>query len=66
MGFPRKSLAPVSPKVGLKEDFYHYYFIVGNNKTSRIVVVSVRSMQRRSIPTPSPPVGGIPYSSAST
>lgn len=26
MGFPRKSLAPVSPKVGLKEDFYHSLF----------------------------------------
>ena len=26
MEFPRKSLAPVSPKVGLKEDFYHSLF----------------------------------------
>ena len=41
------------------------YFIVGKSNTSRIVVVSVRSMQRRSIPIPKPPVGGIPYSRAS-
>ena len=26
MEFPRKSLAPVSPKVGLKENFYHSLF----------------------------------------
>ena len=42
------------------------YFIVGKSNTSRMVVVSVRSMTRRSIPIPRPPVGGIPYSRAST
>ena len=34
--------------------------------TSRIVSRPVRSIARRSIPSPSPPVGGIPYESAST
>ena len=48
-----------------EEIFEEYYFIVGKSNTSRIVVVSVRSMQRRSIPIPKPPVGGIPYSRAS-
>jgi hypothetical protein len=40
--------------------------IVGNNKTSRIDSASVNSITRRSIPIPNPPVGGIPYSKAST
>ncbi|GIT45557.1 MAG: hypothetical protein Ct9H300mP12_01420 [Acidimicrobiales bacterium] len=35
---------------------------VGKRITSRIVVVPVRIMTRRSIPIPSPPVGGRPYS----
>ena len=36
----------------------------GNSSTSRMVSESVRSMTRRSMPTPTPPAGGIPYSSA--
>lgn len=39
-------------------------FIVGNNRTSLIDALSVRNITIRSIPMPSPPVGGIPYSSA--
>ena len=39
-------------------------FIVGNNNTSLIAWLSVRSITRRSIPYPIPPVGGIPISSA--
>ena len=42
------------------------FFMVGKRRTSRIVVVSVSNMTRRSIPMPSPPVGGMPYSRAST
>ena len=38
--------------------------IVGKRITSRIDLASVRSITRRSIPIPSPPVGGIPYSRA--
>jgi len=41
-------------------------FIVGNSRTSRMEAESVRSMTRRSTPKPRPPVGGMPYSSAST
>ena len=36
----------------------------GNSSTSRIEAESVNSMTSRSIPTPSPPVGGRPVSSA--
>src|SRR5215467_2517062 len=36
----------------------------GNRMTSRIEGLFVRSITRRSIPTPSPPVGGRPYSRA--
>ena len=45
-----------------------YYFgrMCGNRMTSRIDRLSVRSMTRRSTPTPSPAVGGSPYSSART
>ena len=39
-------------------------FIVGNSNTSLIAWLSVRSITRRSIPYPIPPVGGIPISSA--
>ena len=39
-------------------------FIVGNRSTSLIAWLSVRSITRRSIPYPIPPVGGIPISSA--
>jgi len=39
-------------------------FIVGNSSTSLIAWLSVRSITRRSIPYPIPPVGGIPISSA--
>jgi hypothetical protein len=36
----------------------------GKRMTSRIEGESVKNMTSRSIPTPSPAVGGIPYSSA--
>ncbi len=38
----------------------------GKRMTSRIEREFVNSIARRSIPTPSPAVGGIPYESAST
>ena len=37
---------------------------VGNSRTSRIVVAPASSMTRRSMPTPRPPVGGMPSSIA--
>lgn len=40
--------------------------ISGKRMTSRIDREFVKSIARRSIPTPSPAVGGIPYESAST
>jgi hypothetical protein len=39
-------------------------FMAGNNKTSLILLASVRNMTRRSIPNPQPAVGGKPYSKA--
>ena len=39
-------------------------FIVGNNNTSLIVGLSVRSITSLSTPKPRPPVGGRPYSRA--
>ncbi len=36
----------------------------GNSSTSRIEAESVNSITRRSMPTPRPPVGGYPTSSA--
>ncbi len=38
----------------------------GKRMTSRIVSQPVSSIARRSMPSPRPPVGGIPYESAST
>ena len=38
--------------------------MVGNKRTSRIEGASVKSITKRSIPIPKPPVGGIPYSKA--
>ena len=50
-----------------KETYFdHYGRIVGNKSTSRIDAASVKSMTNRSIPIPRPPVGGMPYSRAST
>ena len=40
------------------------FLITGKRITSRIDGLLVRSMTSRSMPTPSPPVGGSPYSSA--
>ena len=40
--------------------------MAGNRITSRIEGCPVISMTRRSTPMPSPPVGGMPYSSART
>ena len=42
------------------------YRKAGNSTTSRIVSRPVSSITKRSIPKPSPPVGGIPYERAST
>ena len=39
-------------------------FIVGKSRTSRMDGASVNSMTRRSMPMPTPPVGGRPYSMA--
>ena len=44
----------------------HFDRIRGNRMTSRIDLLSVRSITSRSTPTPSPAVGGSPYSSART
>ena len=56
--------------VNKKEDFYiflHYFnFIVGKSITSLIVSEFVSNITSLSIPIPIPPVGGIPYSRAST
>ena len=38
----------------------------GNRITSRMLGLSVSSIISRSMPTPQPPVGGMPYSSART
>jgi hypothetical protein len=40
------------------------YRIAGKSRTSRSVFAPVSSITRRSIPSPTPPVGGIPCSSA--
>ena len=40
--------------------------IVGKRMTSRIDAESVKNITKRSIPIPSPPVGGSPYSRACT
>ena len=58
----KKRNTQVNTRVSL---FMNYQRIVGNNSTSRIDCASVNSMTRRSIPIPKPPVGGMPYSSAS-
>mmetsp|Transcript_7365 Transcript_7365/g.25965 ORF Transcript_7365/g.25965 Transcript_7365/m.25965 type:complete len:276 (+) Transcript_7365:477-1304(+) len=41
-------------------------FMAGNSSTSLMLMLSVRSIVRRSMPRPQPPVGGRPYSSALT
>ena len=41
-----------------------FHFIKGNAMTSLMLGLSVRSITRRSIPIPMPPVGGIPVSTA--
>lgn len=46
--------------------FYLTGFIVGNNNTSLIDAELVSSITSLSSPSPSPPVGGIPYSSEVT
>ena len=45
---------------------HNYGRNVGNKRTSRIDGASVNNMTKRSMPIPSPPVGGMPYSNAST
>jgi len=45
---------------------FHSGRMCGNSKTSRIEAELVSSITRRSIPMPSPAVGGIPYSKALT
>src|ERR1019366_9947042 len=58
---PRREKIPAGEKEG-----DHFGRIKGNRITSRIDGEFVKSMARRSIPMPSPAVGGIPYESAST
>src|SRR5262249_13134106 len=58
-----KSMRSKMPRV---ERAYPLGRIVGKAMTSRIEALSVSSMTSRSIPMPSPPVGGRPYSSAVT
>ena len=63
-------LAPAAEQIAqsdLKLE-WHVYFgrMCGNRMTSRIDLLSVSSITRRSMPTPSPAVGGSPYSSART
>src|SRR5690554_717838 len=57
-------------KVACRLPFYLNYFVFclacGNKITSRIFGVFVSSITNLSIPIPIPPVGGIPYSNAST
>src|SRR5207244_13619113 len=51
--------------VQLEGNVHHSRFrMSGNRITSRIDRLLVSSITSRSIPTPSPPVGGSPYSSA--
>ena len=45
-------------------DLHCSRFNAGNRITSRMVGLSVNSIIRRSMPMPTPPVGGMPYSSA--
>lgn len=45
--------------------FLYRGLIVGNKITSLMFLVLVRSIQSLSIPIPTPPAGGIPYSRAS-
>lgn len=45
---------------------HNYGRNVGNKRTSRIDGASVNNMTKRSMPIPSPPVGGMPYSNTST
>src|SRR5439155_25777891 len=55
------------PRNHEKDNFWQRYsrfLISGNRITSRIDGLFVRSITSRSIPTPSPPVGGKPYSRA--
>src|SRR5205814_10444662 len=47
-----------------REDGHHSGRSIGNRITSRMFVWSARIMSRRSIPMPTPPAGGMPYSSA--
>ena len=54
----------VAPRDVPGEPHRYSALIVGNRITSRIDGWFVSSIQRRSMPMPSPPVGGMPYSSA--
>ena len=57
-----------SARRGQGDILFHFYdpfsLSWGNRITSRIDCWLVSSITRRSMPMPSPPVGGIPYSSA--
>src|SRR5262249_54649740 len=58
-------LARRTARAGRMRHAIHSRFLIsGNRITSRIDGLLVSSMTSRSMPTPSPPVGGSPYSSA--
>ena len=59
----KKEQPDLSQTVPLQIDYFCLMY--GNNNTSRIDGEFVNSMTSLSIPIPKPPVGGIPYSSAS-
>ena len=59
---PRLDPQTSSPNIPLKSTYSGR--MCGNNITSRMDGASVNSMTKRSIPMPSPAVGGIPYSKA--
>ena len=52
--------------LGLSRRLGYFPLISGNRMTSRIDGEPVSTITRRSMPTPSPPVGGRPYSRART
>ena len=59
-------VGPTAPSVPTRPPMPGSGRNVGNRITSRIDGVPVSSITRRSMPSPSPPVGGIPYSRART
>ena len=63
---PRTKPRRASAACGPGSSYLHSGRISGNRITSRMEGESVNSMTRRSMPMPSPAVGGMPYSRART